>query len=80
MQNDVTLTEEDEGKEVVNVNEDPVGRVIAVEHGEAHVDPDPGLADAIRSKLGWGEENEDSYVLDSSRIASVTDDEIRMSR
>lgn len=80
MQNDVTLTEDDEGKNVVNANGDQVGRVVSVEHGQAHVDPDPGLTDTIRSKLGWGEEGEESYRLDSSSIESISDDEIHLSR
>ncbi|WP_336023304.1 PRC-barrel domain containing protein [Halobellus salinisoli] len=80
MQNDVTLTEDDEGKNVVNYNGEQIGRVIEVEHGEAHVDPDPGLTDTIRSKLGWGEGDKESYRLDNSKIESVSDNEIHLSR
>ena len=80
MRSDVTLTEDDEGKNVVNADGDTVGRVTSVEHGKAHVDPDPGLADTIRSKLGWGDADEDNYQLDASSIESVSDNEIRLSR
>ena len=80
MEDNVTLTEGDEGKKVVNANGDPVGRVISVEHGKAHVDPDPGLTDTIRSKLGWGDADEDSYQLETTSIETVSDDEIRLSR
>lgn len=80
MQNDVTLTADDEGKHVVNANGDRIGRVVAVEHGRAHVDPDPGLTDKIRSKLGWGKKDDENYRLDTDSIDSVTDDEIRLSR
>jgi hypothetical protein len=80
MQDDVTLTDEDEGKSVVNASGDQVGRVVSVEHGTAHVDPDPGLTEAVRSKLGWGEADEETYQLDTATIQSVTDDEIRLSR
>ncbi|MFW5938712.1 MAG: PRC-barrel domain containing protein [Halanaeroarchaeum sp.] len=81
MQNDMTLTEDDEGKHVKNANGDDVGLVVAVEHGEAHVDPDPGLTDSIRSRLGWGDpEEEGTYTLDSSQVDSITDDEIRLNR
>ncbi|MFW5905482.1 MAG: PRC-barrel domain containing protein, partial [archaeon] len=66
MQNDVTLTADDEGKKVINSKGDQIGRVVSVEHGRAHVDPDSGLTDRIRSKLGWGEADEDDYVLDAS--------------
>lgn len=81
MQNNPTLTEADEGKYVKNTRGDEVGLVVAVEHGTAHVKPDPGLTDSIRSKLGWGESNEeDTYELDQTQIESVTDDEIRLNR
>lgn len=80
MQNDVTLTEDDEGKSVVSTDGDEVGRVMKVEHGTAHVEPDPGLTDTIKSKLGWGDGDEDTYSLDSERIETVTDDEVRLNR
>lgn len=80
MQNDVTLTEDDEGKDVVNSNGDEVGRVIEVTHGEGHVEPDPGIADTIKTTLGWGEADGDTYRLSASDIEHVTDDEIRLNR
>jgi hypothetical protein len=80
MQDNVTLTADDEGKNVINASGDQVGRVIEVEHGNAYVDPDPGLTDTIRSKLGWGEGDEESYQLDTSSIESVSDNEIHLRR
>lgn len=79
MQDDTTLSDSDEGKEVVNANGETIGRVVDVQHGTAHVDPDPGLTDSIMSKLGWADSDEETYQLDSSAIESVTDDEIRIS-
>ncbi len=79
MQDDTALSESDEGKEVVNANGESIGRVVDVQHGTAHVDPDPGLTDSIMSKLGWAESDEETYQLDSSAVESVTDDEIRIS-
>ncbi len=80
MHEDVTLTEEDEGKTVVNSSGDQVGRVIEVQHGTAHVEPDPGLADTIRFKLGWGEGDEDSYQLDAGSVENVSDSEVHLNR
>lgn len=81
MQDDSTLTEEDEGKHVKNAHGDEVGLVVAVEHGQAHVEPDPGITDSIRSKLGWGNSNEEgTYKLDEAHIDTVTDDEVRLDR
>lgn len=79
MHDDSTLTDSDEGKRVVNAHGDEIGRVVEVQHGTAHVDPDPGLTDSIMSKLGWSDSDHDTYQLDSSAIESVTDDEIRIS-
>lgn len=78
MPSDTTLTESDEGKTVVNHRGDKVGRVVEVSGGAAHVDPDPDIADTIRSKLGWGDTDEGTYHLDESSIEEVTDDEIRI--
>ncbi len=80
MRDSITLTEDDEGKHVVNVEGDQIGRVIEVEHGKAHVDPDPGLTEAIRSKLGWGDRDEESYRLDSYNIESITENEIHLNK
>lgn len=75
-----SFTDDDEGKRVVNANGEEIGVVKQVEAGTVHVDPDPGMADSIKSKLGWGDTDEDTYALDSDNVESVTDDEIRLQR
>nr|WP_049967544.1 hypothetical protein [Haloferax prahovense] len=72
------VTEDDEGKRVVNSHGETIGMVSEVKNGTAYVDPDPGITDKIRSKLGWGDADKDNYVLKASRINTVTDDEIRL--
>jgi sporulation protein YlmC with PRC-barrel domain len=72
------LTEDDEGKAVVDSHGEKIGMVTEVESGTAHVSADPGIADTIRSKLGWGDSDEDDYALEADRIHTVTDDEIRL--
>lgn len=72
-----TITEEDEGKRVVR-GDDTVGRVVNVERGTAYVDPDPDITDTIMSKLGWGEDDEDTYPLQEDMVESISDDEIRL--
>lgn len=74
------FTEADQGKRVVNEQGNTVGVIESVERGEAHVNPDPDLGDTIRSKLGWGESKEDTYRLDRQNVATITDDEVRLSR
>ncbi len=72
------ITDDDEGKKVVDNSGDQVGIVSDVQHGTAHVDPDPGITDKVKSKLGWGDRDEDTYPLQDEMIASVTDDEVRL--
>lgn len=72
------ITDDDEGKRVINASGDGMGRVSNVEGGRAFVDPDPGVTDTIRSKLGWGKENKDDYQLHSDRIDTITEDEVRL--
>ena len=71
------MTEHDEGKKVV-ADGDQVGIVSRVEHGTAYVDADPGITDKVKSKLGWGDRDEDTYPLQEESIETVTDDEIRL--
>jgi hypothetical protein len=74
------ITEHDEGKKVVNKAGKEIGMVSKVEGQNVHVDPDPGLTDTIKSKLGWGDADDDTYALNQTDIASVTDDEVRLTR
>lgn len=72
------LTEDDEGKRVVSTDGDEVGMITRVEGGTAYVDPDPDMFDSIKSKLDWGDSDEDTYPLSSDKVAEVTDDEVRL--
>ena len=72
------IAEEDEGKRVVNARGKKIGMVSDVRNGAAYVDPDPSITDTIRSRLGWGDADEDDYRLGSRRIAKITDDEIHL--
>lgn len=74
----VIISEDDEGKAVVDEHGEKIGIVADVRGGTAYVDPDPGLMGQMKSKLGWGEADEETYPLDSSDIAEITDDEIRL--
>lgn len=74
------FTEDDEGKRVVNVEGDEIGVIETVEEGTVHVNPDPGVTDTIKSKLGWGDSDEETYQLDEERVESIADDEVRLER
>ncbi len=73
-----TFSEDDEGKRVVDSSGEKIGIVEDVRGGNAYVNPDPGLMDQMKSKLGWGEADEETYPLDASDVTEVTDDEIRV--
>ncbi len=74
------FTDDDVGKDVVSVDGEKVGMVADVEHGTAHVEPDPGITDTIKAKLGWSGTNEDTYPLQEESVGRVTDDEIHLSQ
>ena len=72
------ITDDDQGKTVVDSSGEKLGMVTEVRSGKAYVDADPGLTDSIRSKLGWSDADDSDYALEENRIDSVTDDEIRL--
>lgn len=71
------VTADDEGKPVV-YESDTVARVVEIEDGTAHVDPDPSLTETVLSKLGWADAEPDAIPLEPDSIAEVTDDEVRI--
>lgn len=73
-----SFTDDDEGKRVVNANGEEIGIVQNISGGTAHVDLSPGITDTIKSKLGWGDDDAETYPLEADRVESITDDEIRI--
>jgi hypothetical protein len=73
-----TITDDDEGKRVVNADGDTIGIVSTVRNETAYVDPDPGITDKIMARFGWDDVDEDHYPLERSTIDTITDDEIRL--
>lgn len=72
------FSDDDTGKRVVNAAGEEIGIVADVEHGTAHVEPDPGITDTIKAKLGWGGGSEETYPLQEEAIGRVTDDAIHL--
>lgn len=70
-----SVTGDDVGKPVV-YEDDTIGRVVAYEDGDAYVDPDPSLADVVRSKLGRDCPHDDAFPLQPALVRAVTDDEV----
>jgi hypothetical protein len=72
------LSESDEGKDVVSSDDQNVGVVKEVDGGTIHVDPDPGITDELKSKLGWSDSGGETYPVSQDDIATVTDGEVRL--
>jgi len=72
------ISDDEVGKEVVDAQGEQVGIVSAVRHGTAYIDPEPGITDKIRTKLGWEDTDEADYPLQEEAIDTITDDEIRL--
>lgn len=75
---ELNFTDADVGKRVVNSKGKKVGLVTEIRNGTAYVDPDTGMFDTIKAKLGWEDADDDAYPLQKTAVASVTDDEIRL--
>lgn len=77
---DIVIDESVEGKRVVNEDGDEIGVVTSVREGTAYVDPDPGMAEKLMSKMGWEDADEDDYPLPESAIERITDEEVQVRR
>jgi hypothetical protein len=75
-----SISEDDEGKAVRNKDGETVGMVSSVRGDRMFVNPEPGITDKIKSKLGWEGVSDDDYVVRESDIETVTDDAIRLNR
>jgi hypothetical protein len=73
------LTEQDEGKKVINANGETIGMISGFRGGRAYVDPDPGVTDKIMSTMGWNDADEGDYVLESDHVEQISDDEVHLS-
>lgn len=72
------LSDSDEGKDVVSSDDHQVGTVKEVDGDTIHVDPDPGLTDELKSKLGFASSDGETYPVDQSDVGTVTADEVRL--
>ncbi|WP_049923741.1 hypothetical protein [Halopiger djelfimassiliensis] len=72
----VELSRDEQGKAVVDQSGQQLGIVTEVEAQTAYVDPEPGLADRLKARLGWGGHGDDEYPIDASDITDVTDDTV----
>lgn len=77
-----TLSSDDEGKFLVDAEDEQIGIVSEVDTRAdvAYVDPDPGIAEAWLEGFGYGDADEDDIRVPFEAVSTVTDDEIRVPR
>jgi len=68
----------DEGKKVVDADGDEIGTIDRVSGNKAYVSPKARLSQSIRKRLGWEEEEAETYELMHSEVDSFSGDEIRL--
>jgi hypothetical protein len=73
-----TIDDSAEGKRVIDAGGEEVGLITEVRGTTAFVDPDPGLTDALLSKLGWGSAGEEAFPIQTEQVESITEDEVRL--
>ena len=76
MPQDAELTESEEGKRVITEDGEEIGRITEVHHNAAAVKPDRGLTDQLRSALGWGDTDKETYRLQAGDVSRVTDETV----
>lgn len=72
----VTLSDEDEGKTVLDNSGSTLGLVTNVEGNTAYVEPDPGVTEKVKAALGWGDADSEEYTVEHDAIESKTDEEL----
>lgn len=71
---------EDEGKRVVTADGDEIGTIEQASGSMAHVKPSANLSQSVRRRLGWAEEGEETYELQTTNVDSIESDEIRLKK
>lgn len=74
----ISITDDAVGKTVINAHGEKIGIVSEVRQGTAYVDPNPGVSDKIKAKLGWEDSDDADYPLQEAAVDTITSDEIRL--
>lgn len=73
------VTDEDEGKFLVDATGEQIGIVTGVEENVAYVEPDPGVSEAVLQGFGFGSTDEDDIEVPGDSVETVTDKQVRVS-
>ena len=74
------LSSDDEGKFLVDAEDEQIGIVTEVDadRNVAYVDPDPGIGEAWLQSFGYGDADEADIRVPFDAVSTVTDEEIRV--
>lgn len=71
------LTDSDVGKTVVTEDGEEIGRIADVADDAAAVEPDAGLTDQLRSRLGWeGGGEDESHRIREESVSDISGDTV----
>ncbi|MFC6767960.1 hypothetical protein [Natrinema soli] len=71
-----SLTDDDVGKTVVDVEGKELGIVATVDGSRAAVDPDPSVAEQVLASVGWEGEDDEDYVVTEDMLQRVDNEVI----
>lgn len=74
------FTASDKGKTVVTADGDEVGTIEQIEENMAHVKPNDSLSQSVRRRLGWAEDDSDTYELSQEQVMDISDIEVRLNQ
>lgn len=75
----IQFATEDEGKPIVDINNERVGTVVKVERGTAYADLQSGFVSTLKSTLGLESSESGLYRLQDEMVDTVKDDKVRLS-
>ena len=71
---------EDEGKRLVTADGDAIGTIERASGSMAHVKPEGDMSQSVRRRLGWAEDGDDTYELQTSNVDRIDSDEVRLKK
>ena len=77
---EVTLTDQEVGKTVIDMTGDEVGLITDVDDSGQmmYVDAHPSITERIKAALDWGGRGEDNYPINANQVRRITDDEVEL--
>lgn len=72
------ITTDERAKDVISGDGTEIGVVDEVEDGTAYVEPNREIPGELKSKLGWGADEQSTYPLREDAIDAITEEEIRL--